>query len=102
MLRFLAVSMPRRRGDGGLLVLPVWSTCSGLFWVFAISFSRFQLFGLFGQILSFPTFWVFWSDFVQNLVETYPDSGAENCEVLGSRFGDQIWCPKMGHKYKVH
>ena len=50
-MRFLAVSMPRRRGDGGLLVLPVWSTCSGLFWVFAISFSRFQLFKFFGQIL---------------------------------------------------
>ena len=46
VLRFLAASMPRRRGDGGQLVLPVWSTCSGLFWVFAIWFSRFQLFGI--------------------------------------------------------
>ena len=58
--------------------------------------------GICNIFFSFPTFWVFWLDFFQNLVETYPDSGAENCEVLGSRFGDQIWCPKMGHKYKVH
>ena len=65
MLRFLAASMPRRRGDGGQLVLPVWSTCSGLSGYLRYVFLVFN-------------FLVFWLNFVQNLVETYPNSGAEN------------------------
>ena len=82
-MRFLAASMPRRRRDGGQLVLPVWSTWSCLF------------LGICNIFFSFPTFWIFWSDFVQNLVETYPDSGAENwwfwVPVLGTRSGGQNW-----------
>ena len=81
MLRFLAASMPRRRGDGGQLVLPVWSTCSGLS-------------GYLQYVFLVSNFLVFWSNFVQNLVETYRDSGAENCRfwvpVLGTRSGAKI------------
>ena len=114
-MRFLAVRMPRRRGDGGLLVLPVWSTCSGLFWVFAISFSRFQLFGFFGQI-----FFKIWLKRIripgQKIVRFWGPvlgtrSGAQNW-VTNTRFinnpciwgqpGAQNWdqkrCPKLGTK----
>ena len=81
VLRFLAASMPRRRGDGGQLVLPVWSTCSGLS-------------GYLQYVSLVSNFLVFWPNFVQNLVEKYRDSGAENCRfwvpVLGTRSGAKI------------
>ena len=80
-MRFLAASMPRRRGDGGQLVLPVWSTCSGLS-------------GYLQYVSLVSNFLVFWPNFVQNLVEKYRDSGAENCRfwvpVLGTRSGAKI------------
>ena len=99
----------------GLLVLPVWSTSSGLFWVFAISFSCFQLFGFFGQI-----FFKIWLKRIwipgQKIVRFWGPvlgarSGAQNW-VTNTRFinnpciwgqpGAQNWdqkrCPKLGTK----
>ena len=51
VLGFLAASMPRRRGDGGQLVLSVWSMCLSLVLGARNIYCSLPFFRFVGQIL---------------------------------------------------